>query len=132
MSRSPRPLSPHLQVYRWELTMVLSILHRMTGAALSVGSVLLVWWLVAAAAGAEHFTTVQTFVTHPLGQLILVGFTFSLFLHLANGVRHLAWDVGWGFEIPQAFATGWAVVVFASVATVLVWVLALGFAGGGG
>jgi succinate dehydrogenase / fumarate reductase, cytochrome b subunit len=130
MSRSTRPLSPHLQVYRWELTMVLSILHRMTGAALSLGTLLLVWWLVAAAAGPDHLQRVQAVLGHPLGLLVLAGYTFGLFLHLGNGLRHLAWDVGWGFEIPQASASGWAVIAFAALATALVWLLASGIVGG--
>jgi succinate dehydrogenase / fumarate reductase, cytochrome b subunit len=129
MSRTTRPLSPHLQVYRWELTMVLSILHRMTGAALSVGTLLLAWWLLAAAAGDAHLATVQSVFAHPLGQLVLVGFTFALLLHLGNGMRHLAWDVGLGFEMRQATASGWAVVAFAVLGTGFIWALAL--TGGG-
>jgi succinate dehydrogenase / fumarate reductase, cytochrome b subunit len=125
MSRTTRPLSPHLQVYRWELTMVLSILHRMTGAALSVGTLLLAWWLIAVAAGGDSFATVHGVLGHPLGQLVLAGFTFALFLHLGNGVRHLVWDLGRGFEMRQAFASGVAVVVFAVLGTALVWALAL-------
>jgi succinate dehydrogenase / fumarate reductase, cytochrome b subunit len=121
MSRSERPLSPHLQVYRWELTMLLSILHRISGAALTAGTLLLAWWLIAAAAGPDHYQRVYDLLAHPIGLVVLVGFTFGLFLHFANGIRHLAWDIGWGFDIPAAFATGWAVFVFTVLATALVW-----------
>lgn len=124
MPRSPRPLSPHLQIYRWSLTMTLSILHRVTGVALSVGLLLLVCWLLAAAAGPERFDALQRFLTGPVGITLLVAWTFALFFHLGNGIRHLFWDIGVGFDLPVAYKTGWAVVAFAVGATVLVWVTA--------
>jgi succinate dehydrogenase / fumarate reductase, cytochrome b subunit len=89
-----RPLSPHLQIYRPQITSVLSISHRATGLALSLGTLLLVWWLVALARGPEAFASVQSFVGSWLGRLLLLGWTFSLFFHLANGIRHLCWDAG--------------------------------------
>lgn len=117
-----RPLSPHLQVYKPQLTSVLSILHRATGIALAVGTLLLVWWLVAAASGPAAFGPVQAFIASWLGRLLLFGWTFSLFYHLCNGIRHLFWDVGRGFELSAAYASGW-VVVFGSIAlTVIAWV----------
>lgn len=116
-----RPLSPHLQVYRWTLTMTLSILHRVTGVTLSLGLLLLVFWLLAAADGAERYTTVRDFLQGPLGMVMLIGWTFALTLHLANGVRHLFWDMIIGLDMPQARASGWAVWVFAVVATVAIW-----------
>ncbi len=119
-----RPLSPHLQVYRPQLTSVLSITHRATGVALAVGTLLLVWWLVAAATGPEQFATVQWFLGTWLGKLMLIGWTFSLFFHLFNGIRHLFWDAGYGFELKAAYRSGWLVVFVSIVLTVLVWVAA--------
>jgi succinate dehydrogenase / fumarate reductase, cytochrome b subunit len=121
MAPPDRPLSPHLQIYRWELTMVLSILHRMTGVALSVGLLLLVCWLLAAAAGPEAFEPVQALLGSPLGLLLLFGWTFALFYHLGNGVRHLVWDIGLGLERRQARISGWVVIVFSVLATALAW-----------
>ena len=120
-----RPLSPHLQIYRPQITSVLSISHRATGLALSLGTLLLVWWLVALARGPEAFASVQSFVGSWLGRLLLLGWTFSLFFHLANGIRHLCWDAGYGFEIKTAEFSGWVVVAAAAVLTVIVWVAGL-------
>ena len=124
-----RPLSPHLQVYRPQITSVLSILHRITGVALTFATLLLTWWLVAAAYGPEQFASAQAFLGSWFGQLVLWGFTFAVFYHLANGVRHLLWDFGWGFEIDQVRKTGIAVVAFAAVATVITLIAA--YAAGG-
>jgi succinate dehydrogenase / fumarate reductase, cytochrome b subunit len=120
-----RPLSPHLQIYRFPLAQVLSILHRLAGVALSAGTLLMVWWLVAAATGENAFATVQGFVGSPFGWLLLFGWTVALFFHFFNGLRHLAWDVGRGFEKHEYTATGWAVVIATGAATVLVWVIFL-------
>ena len=120
-----RPLSPHLQVYRLPLAPVLSILHRLAGVALSAGTLLMVWWLVAAATGENAFATVQGFVGSPFGWLLLFGWTVALFFHFFNGLRHLAWDVGCGFEKHEYTATGWAVMIATGAATVLVWVIFL-------
>ena len=120
-----RPLSPHLQIYRPQITSVLSISHRATGLALSMGTLLLVWWLVALARGPEAFASVQSFVGSWLGRLLLLGWTFSLFFHLANGIRHLCWDAGYGFEIKTAEISGWVVVAAATALTVIVWVVGL-------
>ena len=116
-SQAERPLSPHLQVYRPQLTSVLSILHRATGVALSAGAVALVLWLASIAGGVEAYTQAQSIFAAGWFKLLIAGWTFCGFYHLGNGIRHLAWDVGWGFELRQAYATGWAVVVFAVVAT---------------
>ncbi len=124
-----RPLSPHLQVYRPQITSVLSILHRITGVALTFATLLLTWWLVAAAYGPEQFASAQAFLGSWIGQLLLWGFTFAVFYHLANGVRHLLWDFGWGFEITQVRTTGIVVVAFAAVATVITLIAA--YAAGG-
>ena len=112
-----RPLSPHLGIYRWQITMTMSILHRATGVALAVGSLMLVWWLVAAGMGPDAYGTVHAFLSSWLGQFLLIGWTFSLFYHLCNGVRHLAWDAGWGFEIKTLYITGYSVWVVALLLT---------------
>ncbi|MGE0255314.1 MAG: succinate dehydrogenase, cytochrome b556 subunit [Alphaproteobacteria bacterium] len=130
MAADERPLSPHLQVYRPQLTSVLSILHRGTGMALAAGLVLLVWWLVAAAAGPEAFAAVQWFNGSIVGRLVLLGFTWSLCYHLCNGVRHLFWDAGYGFEIADAYRSGWIVVGVSGVLTVLVWIAGYAVRGG--
>lgn len=122
---APRPLSPHLQIYRWQLTMVLSISHRATGIALSVGAVLLVFWLVAAARGPESFDAFQGFLGSWFGLLLLFGWSISLFYHLANGIRHLVWDTGYGLDLPSTYASGWAVLVITGALTVLSWVLGI-------
>jgi len=123
MASNDRPLSPHLQIYRWQITMTLSILHRMTGVALAVGTVLLVWWLLAAAAGPAPFADVQSFIGSFVGRLLLFGWSFALFYHLCNGIRHLAWDAGWGFEIKTMTATGWLVVIASVALTLIAWIL---------
>jgi succinate dehydrogenase / fumarate reductase cytochrome b subunit len=128
MARSERPLSPHLQVYRWYFTMALSIGHRVTGVGLALGLLLLTWWLLALASGPEAFATVQAAMNSVLGVLVLFIYTFVLFYHLANGVRHLAWDAGYGFELPVAINSGIAVLGVAGALTVLVW-LAIAIAG---
>jgi succinate dehydrogenase / fumarate reductase, cytochrome b subunit len=124
MSPVNRPLSPHLQVYRPQITSVLSILHRITGVALTIGTVLLTWWLVAAAYGPEQFANVQAFLGSFIGQLLLWGFTFSLFYHLCNGIRHLLWDFGWGFEIEQVRISGLIMVAAAAALTVVTLIAA--------
>ena len=121
-----RPLSPHLQVYRWPLSMALSILHRASGVALAVGTVILVWWLMAVAAGGPaHQTFVDCIASVP-GQLALLGWTAAMMFHLLNGLRHLMWDAGAGYDIPTTQATGWAVVIGTVVLTAGVWLAARG------
>lgn len=125
MTPVPRPLSPHLSIYKPQLTSVLSISHRATGLALSVGTVLLVWWLVAAASGGSVFATAQWFWGSWFGLLLLFGWTFSLFFHLCNGIRHLGWDAGWGFELRQTYLTGWTVVAASAALTLVAWIAGL-------
>ena len=125
MTPVERPLSPHLQIYKPQLTSVLSFSHRATGVALAVGSLFLVWWLVAAVSGGGAFDAAQAFWGSWLGILMLFGWTFSLFFHLCNGIRHLAWDAGYGFELKEAYASGWAVVAASGVLTVIAWIGAL-------
>lgn len=130
MATNNRPLSPHLQVYRPQLTSVLSILHRATGIALALGTLLLVWWLIAAATGPTAFDNTQSFIGSIFGRILLFGWSFALFYHLCNGIRHLVWDAGKGFEIGSAYASGWLVVVASSVLTVICWIA--GYAAQGG
>jgi succinate dehydrogenase / fumarate reductase cytochrome b subunit len=125
MPSDPRPLSPHLQVYRWQLTSVLSILHRATGVALGVGAVLLVWWLVAAAAGPGPYGNFANFIGSWFGLLLLFGWSAALFYHLCNGMRHLWWDTGHGLELSEVYASGWTVIVATAVLTVIAWVIGL-------
>jgi succinate dehydrogenase / fumarate reductase, cytochrome b subunit len=119
MRQADRPLSPHLQVYRPQLTSVLSISHRATGLALAVGALVVVWWLLAAASGPDAYAGVQGFLGSWIGVLLLIGWTFSLFFHLCNGVRHLAWDSGYGFDLKTTYATGWAVVAVSGALTLI-------------
>lgn len=120
-NRRQRPLSPHLQIYRWEWTMVYSILHRMTGVALAVGALLLVWWLLALAAGPEAFALFRSLTGGWFGQLLLFGWSFALFYHLCNGLRHLAWDGGIGFDLDHAARSGHLVCGAALVLTLGLW-----------
>jgi succinate dehydrogenase / fumarate reductase cytochrome b subunit len=122
MRSADRPLSPHLQIYRWQLTSVLSILHRASGVALSVGGVLLVWWLVAAATGSEAYGIVGDFLTSWLGIVLLLGWSAALFYHLCNGVRHLVWDTGRALDLKSTYIGGWIVVAMAAILTLLAWI----------
>ena len=130
MANHTRPLSPHLQVYRWQLTMVLSITHRATGLVLSAALVPLVGWLLAAAAGPEAFATANAILASVPGQLMLAAVSFAFYYHLCNGIRHLVWDAGWWLDIPEVYASGWSVVAAAIVLTVLTWTAVWGFLGG--
>jgi succinate dehydrogenase / fumarate reductase cytochrome b subunit len=124
MPTHPRPLSPHLQVYRPQITSVLSITHRATGVALSVGTLVLAYWLSAASYGDDTFNQAQAILRSPIGAILLIGWTWSFFFHLCNGIRHLAWDVVWGFELKRVYATGWLVVGASVVLTAITWLLA--------
>lgn len=132
IDRGGRPLSPHLQVYRWQWTMALSILHRITGVALAVGTLLLVWWLAAAAYGEAAYAEAQGFLGSLVGQLLLAGWTLALFFHLCNGIRHLVWDSGRGLELKPAYRSGLLVLAAAVALTVLTWVLACSLMGRAG
>lgn len=124
MSMQDRPLSPHLQVYRWQWTMAYSILHRATGVGLGAGTLYLVWWLLALAGGADSFATVSAFSGSWFGQLLLFGWTWAMFYHLGNGIRHLFWDAGKGFELETAAMSGHVMVAFSVVATIALWAIA--------
>jgi succinate dehydrogenase / fumarate reductase, cytochrome b subunit len=125
-----RPLSPHLQIYKFQLTSVMSITHRATGIALAVGTLLLVWWIVAAAAGPDAFASAQSFIGSWLGLLLLFGWSVSLFYHLGNGIRHLFWDAGYGFDIENAYRSGWLTLAATAALTVLAWIIGLVVLGG--
>ncbi|MBT5522243.1 MAG: succinate dehydrogenase, cytochrome b556 subunit [Rhodospirillales bacterium] len=130
MADNNRPLSPHLQVYRPQITSILSITHRATGVALAVGTLFFTYWLLSATYGAEKFASAQALFGSFVGQVVLWGFTFSIFFHLANGLRHLAWDIGWGFELDKLRTTGLLVILFAAGMTILTLVIAYSAAGG--
>ncbi len=125
-----RPMSPHLSVWRWHVTMATSILHRATGMALYVGVLIAAGWAVALAAGPGAFDAYRGFLASPIGQLALFGLTVSLFYHLANGIRHLFWDTGRGLDPKTADMSGWAAIVFGVVAAVLIWIIAFLRVGG--
>lgn len=126
----PRPLSPNIQNYRPQLTSVLSIANRITGVVLSIGAVVLVIWLSAAAAGPKPYAAVQQAIGSWVGLVILFGFTFAFFLHLCGGIRHLIWDTVHGFELRSIYISGWSVVAASVVLTVAAWVAGLSFGGG--
>lgn len=119
-----RPLSPHLQIYKPIPTMVMSILHRITGGALYFGTILVAWWLVAASTGADYFEWVNWFMGTIIGRLILFGYTWALIHHMLGGLRHLMWDVGYGFEKHFSTKLAKANIVASVVLTILVWVVA--------
>lgn len=120
-----RPLSPFMfpTWYQFQITSALSILHRLTGIALAVGSILLAWWLIAVASGGQLFAATHAFIASPIGLLLLFGWSTALFYHLCNGIRHLAWDAGYGFELRNAYRSGYAVLVATIVLTVLAWLV---------
>ena len=123
MSNSNHPVSPHLQIYRLPLTALLSITHRITGVILALGCLLLVWVLTAAAHSAEYYGLLATHLQAWYGQVFLLGFLFSLYLHFCSGVRHLFWDVGYGFELETVDLTAKLVIVMAFVLTGATWLI---------
>jgi succinate dehydrogenase / fumarate reductase cytochrome b subunit len=123
MAKAERPVSPHLQIYRWYLTMALSIGHRITGLALSFGLILLTWWLLALASGPEAFALVERVKDSVLGTLVLIGYTAVIFYHLCNGIRHLIWDCGIALDPLSAHRSGQAVLAATGVLTLLTWLI---------
>lgn len=124
MPLKKRPLSPHLQVYNPQITSVMSILHRMTGVILALGSLLLLWILVSLSMGEQSFAATSAFLASPIAKLALMGYTACLMYHLFNGIRHLFWDVGKGFDIPTVYRSGYAVIVLSLLSTAIIWWLA--------
>lgn len=118
-----RPLSPHLQIYRRTLTMMMSILHRLTGAALYFGTLLLAWWLLAAASGPEAFATAQAFMGSIVGRVILLGYTWALIHHMLGGVRHLIWDTGRGFELETVEWLARLTLAGSIAITLVIWII---------
>ena len=124
MSRQ-RPLSPHLQIYKPQLTSLLSILHRATGVALSIGSVILVSWVVALSLGETAYSSYSMIINSWFGKLVLFGFTFGLFYHLSNGIRHLFWDAGYGYDLKVAYTSGSLVIISSLTLTIVTWFIVL-------
>lgn len=123
MSNNNHPLSPHLQIYRLPLAALLSFAHRITGVILAFGSLLLVWILVAAAHSAEYYGLLAAHLQSWYGQIFLLGFLFSLYLHFCNGIRHLFWDVGYGFELETVDLTAKLAIAMAVVLTLATWII---------
>ncbi len=121
MSNPQRPLSPHLSIYRWPITMMTSILHRVTGLGLSVGFIVLCVWLFDAASGPGPYRLFTTAFGSIIGKILLVGWSFAFFYHLSNGIRHLVWDAGRGFEKATANASAWFVLILATLLTAVFW-----------
>lgn len=130
MSKTPRPLSPHLTIYRPQITSVLSITHRATGVWLFFGAILLVGWLCVVAYAPGAYNTLHACATSFFGQLFLLSWLAAFFYHLSNGIRHLFWDIGLGFSLPQVNASGWAVVLFTLLLTAVTWGFAQAMTGG--
>lgn len=118
---SNRPLSPHLQIYRPQLTSLMSFTHRLTGILLSLGTLVLLYWLCAVASGPQAYAAAQSVLGMFVIKLVLFGWTWAFFYHLCNGLRHLAWDAGYGFELPRAYASGYTVLAVSVIVTLLVW-----------
>ena len=127
MEPQERPLSPHIQIYKPQITSILSITHRITGVFLFCGSLFLSSWLISATYGEEPFSTVQGILSSWLGQLVLFSLTLSLFYHLGNGIRHLWWDLGKGFELKEVQASGFFVIFFTLIMSAITWISAYSF-----
>ncbi|HJU30124.1 MAG TPA: succinate dehydrogenase, cytochrome b556 subunit [Hyphomicrobiaceae bacterium] len=125
-----RPLSPHLSIYRPLINMVMSILHRLTGGALYFGTLLLAAWLIAAAMGPKAFDAVGAVFAHPLGLLVLFGYTWALVHHMLGGMRHLIWDTGRGFQIWQVNVLSWLTIILSVTFTLALWAVGLSLRGG--
>ena len=122
-SKAPvRPLSPHMQIYRWPLPMAMSILHRITGGGLYVGTLLMAWWLTATASGPNAYATFGAFINSWIGQLILFGYTWALLHHMLGGIRHLIWDTGAGLEKHTASKIAWATLAISLALTLAIWI----------
>ena len=121
-----RPLSPHLQIYRWPVTMTVSILHRITGGALYFGTLLVLWWLLAAAVSDSAFDMARSVFGHWFGELVLFGYSWALIHHMLGGIRHLLWDTGRGLDLRTANTLAWLNIIGAIVLTALLWAVVLG------
>jgi len=124
-----RPLSPHLQVYRPAISMVMSIFHRLTGSALYIGMLMLAWWLIAAASGPEYYAVAMDWIGSVLGYLVLISLSWAVFHHALGGLRHFLWDTGRGFEIPTVLRLSWATLIGSLSLTALFWAAILATTG---
>jgi succinate dehydrogenase / fumarate reductase, cytochrome b subunit len=124
-SRRPRPLSPHLSIYRLTMTMAMSIAHRISGAALYLGVLLLAWFLIAASADASTFAVFSNFIDSFIGRVVLFVLTWALFHHLVGGVRHMIWDAGYGLDAPLRDQMAWGTLIGGFALTILVWGVSL-------
>lgn len=125
MDSDDRPLSPHLQIYRFPLTAITSITHRITGALLALGTLAVIYWLIAAASGPQAYASARAVFGNGFVQLIMFLWTYALFYHLCNGIRHLGWDLGYGFDLERARRSAIAVFIAAGVLAVITWLIAL-------
>jgi len=116
-----RPLSPHLQIYRWQITMTMSILHRVTGVGLTLGLFILTWWLAAAATSPEAYQQFRVIVSHPLGIVVMIAFSYAMFYHTCTGLRHLLLDTGKYFTIPEIYKSGYTALAGSFVLTAVFW-----------
>ena len=127
MNDSNNPLSPHLQIYRWHISSLLSITHRISGVINLLALILIFFWLVALSLGESNYELFLLIINSFFGKFILIGFTWSMSFHLLSGIRHLAWDLGYGFEINTANISGIIVIIFSLVITIIFWLFARGF-----
>ncbi len=116
-----RPLSPHLQIYKPQMTTVMSIFHRLTGIALALGTIMVTWFFLAVAMGPESYATFRDFAVHPIGQFMLFGWSAALFYHMFNGIRHFFWDMGYLFKIKNAYRAGAVVLLVTVIVTGALW-----------
>ena len=126
MKQIERPLSPHIGIYKWQITMFMSIMHRVTGVFLSIGLLLLTLWLLAIATGGEQYAQLMDFLRTPFGRLLMIGWSYAFFYHLCNGIRHLFWDSGKGFEIDQVKSSGVFAIIVSILLTIATWFVLLG------
>ncbi len=127
-TRTARPMSPHLQIFRPLITMVMSIMHRITGAALYFGMLLLVWWLLAAASGPDAYATVTGVFGSWIGLLVMLGFSWALVHHALGGIRHMVWDLGYGFDPVWRNRLAWWTIIGSVALTLILWIIAVAIA----
>ena len=127
MNDSKNPLSPHLQIYRWHISSLLSITHRISGVINLLALILIFFWLVALSLGESNYELFLFIINSFFGKFILIGFSWSMIFHLLSGIRHLAWDLGYGFEIKTANISGVVVIISSLVLTIIFWLFARGF-----
>ena len=127
MNDSKNPLSPHLQIYRWHISSLLSITHRISGVINLMALILIFFWLIAFSFGENNYQSFLLIINSFFGKFILIGFTWSMSFHLLSGIRHLVWDLGYGFEIKTANISGIIVIIFSLAFTIIFWLIARGF-----